>query len=106
MNPANDREPASPAVVATDSRADLLSVAGAMLVGTAALMILGVQPVLLGALTEEHRLSVAALGGAIRIAAVLLLVSAVLFEATNWRVRATDPARTPNDSEVTSNEAY
>lgn len=33
-----------------------------MLVGTAALMILGVQPLLLGALTEDDRLSTAALG--------------------------------------------
>lgn len=62
VNPANDREPAHPAVIAAASRAELLSVAGAMLVGTAALMILGIQPVLLGALTEEHRLSVVALG--------------------------------------------
>lgn len=38
------------------------SVAGAMVVGTSALMILGVQPLLLGALTDEHRISVVALG--------------------------------------------
>jgi MFS transporter, DHA1 family, inner membrane transport protein len=38
------------------------SVAGAMLVGTAALMILGVQPILLGALAEAGRLSVSGLG--------------------------------------------
>ncbi len=51
-----------------------VSVACAMLIGTNALMILGVQPLLLGALTEEGRLSVAALG---RLAMVEVLALAL-----------------------------
>ncbi len=51
-----------------------VSVGCAMLIGTNALMILGVQPLLLGALTEEGRLSVAAIG---RLAMVEVLALAV-----------------------------
>lgn len=40
----------------------LSSLAGAMLVGAAALLVLGIQPVLLGALVDEGRMPIAALG--------------------------------------------
>jgi len=51
-----------------------VTVACAMVIGTNALMILGVQPLLLGALTEEGRLSVTALG---RLAMVEVLALAL-----------------------------
>jgi MFS transporter, DHA1 family, inner membrane transport protein len=59
-------------------------IAAAMLVGTAALMILGLQPLLLGALTEEHRLTVAALG---RLATFENLALAA-GSALGWRLMA------------------
>ena len=66
-----------------------VSVAGAMLIGTNALMILGVQPLLLGALTEEGRLSVAALG---RLAMVEVLALA-LGSAIGSRIMVGDGIR-------------
>src|ERR1700761_8956405 len=65
------------------------SVSGAMLVGTAALMILGVQPILLGALTEAGRLSVSGLG---RLAMVEVLALA-LGSAIGTRVMPTGRVR-------------
>lgn len=58
------------------------AIAGAILLGTAALMILGVQPLVLGALTEDHRLSVAGLG---RLATLENLALAI-FSAVGSRV--------------------
>ena len=40
---------------AAQPRVSSLSVTGAITVGTAALMILGIQPILLGALTEDEQ---------------------------------------------------
>lgn len=51
-----------------------LVIASSMLIGTASLMILGIQPVLLGALAQEGRVSEAALG---RLATVEVLALAV-----------------------------
>ncbi len=69
-----------------------MSVAGAILVGTAALMILGVQPILLGALTEEHRISIEELG---RLAtaenlamAAISAVGAAVMGGTRLRAKA------------------
>lgn len=49
-------------------------IGSSMLIGTASLMILGIQPVLLGALTQEGRISEAALG---RLATVEVLALAI-----------------------------
>ena len=68
--------------VAADSNSTATAIAGAILLGTAALMILGIQPLLLGALTEDHRLSVAALG---RLATVENLALAA-FSAVGSRI--------------------
>jgi len=51
-----------------------LVVGSSMLIGTASLMILGIQPVLLGALTQEGRISEASLG---RLATVEVLALAI-----------------------------
>ena len=68
------------------------SIATAMWLGTAALMVLGIQPILLAALVAEHRISDALLG---RLATVEVLaiaassaVGAALFRSGSMRIRA------------------
>jgi hypothetical protein len=67
---------------ASQAHSPFVSVAGAMLVGTAALMILGIQPILLGALTEEHRLSIAELGRLATVENLALAASSAVGVAT------------------------
>ena len=52
----------TPTAPLTTAPAPLSAIAASMVIGAVALMILGVQPVLLGALVEEHRLTDAQLG--------------------------------------------
>ncbi|HVP85008.1 MAG TPA: hypothetical protein VMS78_09820 [Rhizomicrobium sp.] len=86
MTPGSDDLAVSPApagVAALELESGLMPETGgdnwivigsSMLIGTASLMILGIQPVLLGALTQEGRISEAALG---RLATVEVLALAI-----------------------------
>lgn len=86
MQPGSDDLAISPApagVAALEMESGLLPeahrdnwivIGSSMLIGTASLMILGIQPVLLGALTQEGRISEAALG---RLATVEVLALAI-----------------------------
>lgn len=73
-------------------RDSIASIAAAMWLGTAALMVLGIQPILLAALVAENRISDAQLG---RLATVEVLaiaaasaVGAALFKSGSMRLRA------------------
>lgn len=74
--------PAPPGVIALEIESGIapadndswIVIASSMVIGTASLMILGIQPVLLGALTQEGRIGEAALG---RLATVEVLALAI-----------------------------
>jgi MFS transporter, DHA1 family, inner membrane transport protein len=77
--PAPTNVSADERTIQTDSRSQSpYSLAAGMLIGTAVLMILGIQPLLLGGLTQEGRLTDAQLGQVATVEVLMLALGAAL----------------------------